>query len=49
MNIKYLSKILSYLKTINIFSDDVKNGIAPFFIALKNLYRKKINLYKEKK
>ena len=45
---EYLSKILSHLKglkTINLSSNDVKNGIAPFFVALKNLYRKKkINL-----
>ena len=45
---EYLSKILSHLKglkTINLSSNDVKNGIAPFFVTLKNLYRKKkINL-----
>ena len=37
---EYLSKILSHLKglkTINLSSNDVKNGIAPFFVALKNL------------
>ena len=45
---EFLSKILIHLKglkTINLSSNDFKNGISPFLIALKNLYRKKkINL-----
>ena len=41
---EFLTKILYHLKglkTINFSSNDLKNGIAPFFIAMKNLYRKK--------
>ena len=41
---EFLSKILSHLKglkTINLSTNDLKNGIAPFLITLKNLYRKK--------
>ena len=41
---KFLPKILSHLKglkTINFSTNDLKNGIAPFLITLKNLYRKK--------
>ena len=39
----YLVKLLSHLKglkTINLSSNDLKRGVAPFFIMLKKLYRK---------
>ena len=41
---EFLAKILSHLKglkTINLSTNDLKNGIAPFLIVLKNLYRQK--------
>ena len=40
----YLSKIISTLeglKTLNLSDNDLKDGIASFFVALKNLYRQK--------
>ena len=39
---KYLVEIISKLrglKTINLSSNELKNGLAPFFVMLKNLYR----------
>ena len=45
---EYLSNILSHLKnlkTINLSSNDLKNGVSTFFVMLKTLYRqKKTNL-----